>query len=198
MASATDIVRAKYETMAGLTDIEDTRPLPGIDWQIDVDVQKAGRFGADVATVGGMIQLITRGIMLDTMRVDSSDEEVEIRVRFPEEYRVLSTLDTLKVRTQDGLVPLANFITREPVKKLAQIDRADQKRYYDVKAGVAPDLKTEDGISITPTERIDTLTEWLTTDTPLPSGVSWEWTGDDEEQRETGAFLGKAFGAALA
>jgi multidrug efflux pump len=28
--------------------------------------------------------------------------------------------------------------------------------------------------------------------------VAWEWTGDDEEQRETGAFLGKAFAAALA
>ena len=54
-----------------LTQIEDTRPLPGIDWQIDVDVQKAGRYGADVATVGAMVQQ-TRGILLDTMRVDSS------------------------------------------------------------------------------------------------------------------------------
>ena len=46
---------------------EDTLPLPGIDWQIDVDVEKAGRFGADVATVGAMVQLVTRGILLDTM-----------------------------------------------------------------------------------------------------------------------------------
>ncbi|MEM7490644.1 MAG: efflux RND transporter permease subunit, partial [Pseudomonadota bacterium] len=57
----------------GLIDIEDTLPLPGIDWEIDVDVEKAGRFGADVATVGAMVQLVTRGILLDTMRVDSSD-----------------------------------------------------------------------------------------------------------------------------
>jgi multidrug efflux pump len=46
---------------------------------------------------------------------------------------VLSTLDTLKVRTPDGLVPLSNFITR-PVAKLAQIDRVDQKRFFDVNA----------------------------------------------------------------
>jgi multidrug efflux pump len=32
--------------------VEDTLPLPGIDWQIDVDVEAAGRYGADVATVG--------------------------------------------------------------------------------------------------------------------------------------------------
>ena len=54
------------------------------------------------------------------MRVDSSDEEVEIGVRLPENYRILSTLDTLKVRTKDGLIPLSNFITKSPVKKLVK------------------------------------------------------------------------------
>ena len=121
-------VTAQLEGMAGVTAIEDTRPLPGIDWQIDVDVEKAGRYGADVATVGGMVQLVTRGLLLDTMRVDSSDEEIEIRVRLPEGDRVLSTLDTLKLRTPEGLVPLSNFITRKPVAKLGRIDRVDQTR----------------------------------------------------------------------
>ncbi|WP_417272447.1 efflux RND transporter permease subunit [Celeribacter halophilus] len=198
LEQATEIVRAKFEETEALADIEDTRPLPGIDWQIDVDVEKAGRYGADVATVGGMIQLVTRGILLDTMRVDTSDEEIDIRVRLPEEFRVLSTLDSLKVRTADGQVPLSNFITRTPVRKLASISRVDQQRYYDVKAAVDSGLTREDGVTITPTERIETLTAWLESDSPLPDGVSWEWTGDDEEQKETGEFLGKAFGAALA
>ena len=101
-ASATAARREKFEATPGLTLIEDTLPLPGIDWQIDVDVEKAGRYGADVATVGAMVQLVTRGILLDTMRVDSSDEEIEIRVRLPEQGPVLSTLDTLRVRTRTG------------------------------------------------------------------------------------------------
>ncbi|MCW8843561.1 MAG: efflux RND transporter permease subunit, partial [Rhodobacteraceae bacterium] len=96
LIEATRIAREKFDTTLGLTLIEDTRPLPGIDWQINVDVEKAGRYGANVATVGAMVQLVTRGILLDTMRVDSSDEEIEIRVRLPESDRVLSTLDTLK------------------------------------------------------------------------------------------------------
>ncbi|MFT6426176.1 MAG: multidrug efflux pump [Celeribacter sp.] len=196
--AAVQTVRAKFDDTKALVDTEDTRPLPGIDWKINVDVAKAGRYGADVATVGGMVQLVTRGITLDTMRVPSSDEEIDIRVRLPEKDRVMSTLDTLKVRTSGGLVPLSNFITREPVVKLAQIDRVDQKRYFDVKAGVAPGLTTNDGISITPTERVETLTSWLETEAVLPDGVIWEWTGDDEEQRETGAFLVKGFSAALA
>merc|ERR1711916_103043 len=105
LREAANTARAQFEETPGLILIEDTLPLPGIDWQINVDVEKAGRFGADVATVGGMVQLVTRGLLLDTMRVDSSDEEVEIRVRLPEEDRVLSTLDNLKVRTPEGLVP---------------------------------------------------------------------------------------------
>lgn len=180
------------------------------------------------------------------MRVDSSDEEIEIRVRLPEEDRFLSTLDTLRVRTADGLVPLSNFITRKPVAKLAEINRVDQKRYFDVKADVLPGLSKlvsdgpegpttlatlkeredgpiegpngtryalfespsitvadattaiEDGARVVPinaNERIAELTTWLEV-TPLP-GIDWEWTGDQEEQAESQAFLGSAFGAAL-
>ena len=205
LQEATRLARAKFEETEGLELIEDTLPLPGIDWQIDVDVQRAGRFGADVATVGAMVQLVTRGIFLDTMRVPSSDEEIDIRVRLPEEYRVLSTLDTLKVRTNDGLVPLSNFITRQPTPKLAQIDRVNQQRYFDVKAGVIdgmtathtdPDTGEVSTQPLTPNERIAYLTEWLDSGV-LPAGVDTEWTGDAEDQEESGAFLQQAFIGAL-
>ena len=262
LISATAVARDTFDKMPGLTLIEDTRPLPGIDWQIDVDVAKAGQYGADVITVGAMVQLVTRGLLLDTMRVDSSDEEIEIRVRLPQKDRVLSTLDTLKVRTADGLVPLSNFITRTPVPKLAEINRIDQKRYLDLKAEVFPGLvklvRTVDGpeadasaaengattltlatmrpaggagditgpdgaafkithqtnaaqgvdlqqqldkgtlrmIPINANERIAELTKWLETQ-PLPDGVSYEWTGDQEDQAESQAFLSSAFTAAL-
>ncbi|MGR3343935.1 MAG: efflux RND transporter permease subunit, partial [Paracoccaceae bacterium] len=197
LKDAVEIARTKFERTAGLIDIEDTLPLPGIDWQINVDVEKAGRFGADVATVGGMVQLVTRGILLDTMRIDSSDEEIEIRVRLPKKDRVLSTLDTLKVRTRDGLVPLSNFITREPVAKLGQIDRTDQKRYFDIKAAVSSGLTASDGTAITAEERRMFIGRWLDTEHPLPAGISYEWTGDMVDQAESQEFLQKAFLGAL-
>ena len=226
LAAAAARVRDQFEDTPGLIDLEDTRPLPGIDWQIDVDVQAAGRYGADVATVGAMVQLVTNGLILDTMRVPTSEEEIDIRVRLPEQDRVLSTLDALKVRTNDGLVPLSNFITRTPVPQLGQIDRIDQSRYFDVKADVAsglvkvvgPDgatidvVRAEDaetgaladeiaarGLSTVPVnanERIAVLTDWLETSGAL-DGFQWEWTGDQEDQEESQAFLQSAFGAAL-
>ena len=252
LIAATEAARARFDETLALELVEDTLPLPGIDWQIDVDVEQAGRFGADVATVGGMVQLVTRGLLLDTMRVDSSDEEIEIRVRLPEGDRVLSTLDTLKLRTAEGLVPLSNFITRQPVAKLAEINRTDQTRYFDIKAAVSaghlnlrqvmgdgtrpmatlgpltsgtdtitlPDgtdhalLALAPGVTrddirtainagetrtapVTANERIAHLTEWLET-SPLPGGIEWEWTGDQDDQAESQTFLMSAFAGALA
>ncbi|OIQ25018.1 MAG: acriflavine resistance protein B [Alphaproteobacteria bacterium MedPE-SWcel] len=261
LRAATNSARDQFEATPGLTLIEDSLPLPGIDWEIDVDVAKAGRYGADVATVGAMVQLVTRGILLDTMRVDSSDEEIEIRLRLPEYQRVLSTLDTLKLRTEEGLVPLSNFVSRRPVPKLATISRVEQQRYFDVKADVEPGLtevfrKDDAGadvslavvktlpegqetgaqktggqtvtletgaeariftltgaasaaalaealaagdthlVPINANERIATLTEWLET-APFDPSIDWEWTGDQEEQAESGAFLMNAFAGAL-
>ena len=224
---ATADARALFEETPGLTLIEDSRPLPGIDWEISVDVQNAGRYGADVATVGGMVQLITRGIMLGSYTPEGGDEQIDIRVRLPEQDRVLSTLDSLRVRTQAGLVPLSNFITRTPVPQLAQINRIDQERYFDIKADVTSDLvkitdpetgefrittaaETDIAVQsqidagtlvrtvVNPNERIATLTEWLESPGNLPEGIGYEWTGDAQEQEESQAFLMTAFAGALA
>ncbi len=189
LKSTAEMVHEHFASMDGLVDTEDTLPLPGIDWQIDVDVAQAGRFGADVATVGAMVQLVTRGLTLDTMRVDSSDDEIDIRVRLPEEYRVLSTLDSLRVRTAQGLIPLAAFIDREPVASLAQIDRYQGLRYFDVKADIPPDGNANAQIAL--------VTEWLENEAELPPSVSWEWTGDQEDEAEAQSFLMVAFSAAL-
>ena len=140
LAAGVERARAVFETTPGLVDIDDTRPLPGLDWEIDVDVAEAGRYGADVSDVGMMVQLATRGVTLDTMRVPSSEEEIDIRARLPDDSRTLDVLDTLRTRTTAGLVPLSNFVTREPVPALGRIDRVDGTRHYDIRADVAPDL----------------------------------------------------------
>ncbi|MDA9324425.1 efflux RND transporter permease subunit [Amylibacter sp.] len=189
LKTAAGIVRDHYETIDGPIKIEDTRPLPGIDWQVDVDVEKAGRYKADVAQVGAMVQLVTRGLKLGDMTVDTSDEDIDIRVRLPKKDRLLSTLETLRVRTNSGLIPISNFITLRPVEKLGQIDRDDSKRYFDIKADVAEGINAG--------EKIAEITKWLEEEERLPNGIEWEWKGDQEEQAESSAFLGKAFLGAL-
>ncbi|MEM7744046.1 MAG: efflux RND transporter permease subunit [Pseudomonadota bacterium] len=188
---AVRIARAKFDTTQGLVSIDDSRPLPGIEWRINVDRAKAGRFGADVATVGPMVQLVTRGALLGTYRPDDSDEEVEIRVRFPAESRTLDTLDNLKIPTAQGAVPLSNFITREPGARLSEIQRRDGERYFAVRADVAP------GAAKTDVEILTELEAWIAEENPFPASVNAQFGGDREEQEESMAFLAKAFAGAL-
>ncbi len=198
LAEGVETVRARFDATQGLFDIDDTRSLPGIEWRIDVDRERAGRFGTDVATVGGMVQLLTRGILLDTMRLDGSDDEIEIRARFPEQDRLLDSLDSLRLQTGAGLMPLSNFITRTPVAELGQIERVDGQRYLDVRADVRPGLETEEGRPINANERIETLSDWLEAEQPLPAGIEWSWEGDQQDQQESTDFLITAFAGALA
>ncbi|MEM9756440.1 MAG: efflux RND transporter permease subunit, partial [Pseudomonadota bacterium] len=174
LQAATHTVRAQFEALPGLILVEDTLPLPGIDWQVNVDVEDAGRYGADVATVGAMVQLVTRGILMDTMRVPSSDDEIEIRVRFPEDQRLLSTLETLRVRTNYGLVPISNFITLEPTPQLAIISRLDQRRILQVRADVEPGLVRMDDADGTTLAVLRTLPEGESGLISGPDGIDYE------------------------
>jgi multidrug efflux pump len=189
---ATARVRQGLEAdIAYLTDIEDTRPLPGMEWQLDVDRAEAGRFGADVTSVGALVQLITDGVRLSSYRPDDAEDEIDIRLRLPEDERSIDQLDQLKVRTANGLVPIANFVSREAQPKLSSITRKDGAFAMTVNANVA------DGVEgVDPTTKVAEIDGWLKSQ-DWPAGVSFRFRGADEEQKDAQAFLAKGAGAAL-
>ncbi len=189
LREATRIAREKLEATPGLVQIDDTRPLPGIEWQIRVDREAAGRFGADIATIGPFVQLVTRGALLDTVGVEGSEEKIDLRARLTPEHRHLSTLDSLKVSTDRGIVPLANFIARAPAPKLEEISRRDGERFFLVRADVTPEASD---IAI-----IEELERWIAEEQPFRPGIRALFTGDREEQAESQAFLANAFLGAL-
>ncbi|NNJ76850.1 MAG: efflux RND transporter permease subunit, partial [Anderseniella sp.] len=121
-------VRAYMEnTMTGLIDIDDDLPLPGYEVQLKVDREEAGRFGASVAAAGSLVQLITNGALIGTYRPDDSRDELDIRVRLPEDQRSLASLDTLKLQTPGGQQPLSNFVTREIKQQVNTLYRFNSK-----------------------------------------------------------------------
>lgn len=170
-------------SMEGLRNIEDTRPLPGIEWILDVDRKEAGRFGADVASVGGLIQLVTNGFLIAQYRPDNAEDEVDIRARLPRNDRTLDGLDGLRLRTDKGLVPIENFVTRSPAPKVNTIMRKDGNFVTTIKAAVK--------VGVNGNEKVKELEKWLKSET-WPQGVRFRFRGADEEQKEAGEFLGKA------
>ena len=183
------LVRAALEQHPGVTNIEDGRPLPGIEWQIKVDRAEAARFGADITLVGAMVQLVTNGIMIGEYRPDDSDDEIEIRVRYPAQDRSLSQLDELRIPTPRGLVPISTFVERVPAQKVSTITRTDMRRTMTIEADVEQGYLENDVIAelrqMVPTLDID----------PRVSAV---FRGTIEDQEEDESFLAQAMMMAIA
>ncbi|SDM23636.1 multidrug efflux pump [Modicisalibacter muralis] len=183
---AVDQLRDAMQRLGGFTAIEDNRSLPGVEWRLLVDREAAARFGADVATIGSAVQLVTRGLQIATYRPQDANDEVDIRVRLPSAWRSLDQLERLTIHTDRGQVPISQFVTLEPAPKVSTLHRVDGQRTITLQADVAPGYQVD--------ERLRALGEAFTA---LPEGVSVDFAGEQEDQAETSQFLLTAFGVSI-
>lgn len=188
LPAAVQKVLEGIDAIGGLINVEDGRQLPGIDWEVQVDRAQAAKFGANVQLIGRMVQTVTTGIKVGEYRPDDSDDEIDIRVRYPAEFRTLEQLYAIKVNTANGPVPIRNFVTITPKPKIGTLSRSDGKRVLAVKADVAPGVQAA--------EKLAALKAWIAK-ADLDPNIGVDFKGEDEEQAKAEAFLSKAFSAAL-
>jgi len=184
-------VRDFLENKLGNTiDIEDSRPLPGIDWKVTIDREKAARFGIGVRELSPYVQLVTTGVNIGSYRPNDATDELDIRVRLPKSERSFSVLDSLHVVTSAGLVPVSNFIKRQAVPKVPNVKRWDRKFYMSIGANVTgEDPKT--GKPVFAQAKVDQLKAWVATQT-WPKAVAFTFRGADKQTNETNQFMMQA------
>ncbi|MBL3676541.1 MAG: efflux RND transporter permease subunit [Alphaproteobacteria bacterium] len=189
-AMVTLILRAMGE-IGGFRDIEDSRPLPGIEWEMTVDRAQAAKFGLDVATIGAYVRMVTNGLIVGTYRPESADDEVDITLRYDAADRSLAALERIKIPTPAGPVPISSFVAKQPEPATGTINRVDQKRVLTVQADLEPGLNTADKVSA--------LRAWLAEHSAdIDPQVAVSFRGEDEQQAESQQFLIEAFTVALA
>lgn len=189
VASATRMAETYLSQMEGVEDVETTLPLPGVEWQLDVNREEAGRLGLDVNKIGQTVQFVTEGALVGFYRPLDSDEEVDIRIRLPETSRDIRALDQLRIQTAAGSIPLAAVVERTARPREDSIMRRNQAAVYEVKANTA------DGYA--PNVQVEELREWLETQADLPKDVDWKFLGQQEENAEAAAFGMAALAAIL-
>jgi len=176
------------DNVEGVRDLQDTLPLAGIQWEIDVDRSRAAMLGVNVADVGNMVQMITGGVMIGEFRPDDADDEIEIRLRYPEQDRQLASIDSLRVNTPSGAVPIGSFSQRVAKPRVDAIQRIDMAETVFVlansEAGYLPDDQTRQ------------IAEWLATQ-KFDSSVNIAFRGANEEQAKAAEFLSTAFTLAM-
>jgi len=189
LSDSVESISNALASINGVINLQDDRPLKGIEWQIKVDRAEAARFGADITVIGTMIQLVTNGIKLGEYRPDDADDELDIRVRYPKNRRNFDEIDNLRIPSDEGLIPLSNFITRIAEQKVSTIHRSDLRRTMKVEADVAPGYFDSEIIK----EMIKILPNL-----DIHPQVNIKFSGGYEDQAEAMSFLTKALTISLA
>lgn len=174
-------------------DQEDSLPLPGIEWSMEVDRALAGRYGLSVQQAGAALQFVTDGLLIDKYRPDDSDDEIDIRVRYPEADRNIFALDRVRIQTQQGSVPVSNFVAREARPQLDRVVRRDGRRIIEVKANGNTRIA---GHEVSQNQAIDEMKAWLDSGA-LGDDVQWIMRGADEETAAAASFFQAAMAAAM-
>ncbi|MGV8832781.1 MAG: efflux RND transporter permease subunit [Devosia sp.] len=176
-------------------DVEDGRPAPGIDWEITIDREAAAKYGIGVRELSPYVQLVTSGVKLGTYRPDDGGDELDIRVRLPKSERTFDALDSLRIVTTQGLVPVSNFINRTAVPKVGNIARRNGVYSMNVAANLNPTNAA--GEEVTSAEKIKEIKAWQATQ-EWPASVKIVYGGAAEQVDDTNAFIVSALMAALA
>lgn len=190
LSGTVEVVRAAIENDSDFIDIEDSRPLPGIEWELQVDRAQASKFGIDISLIGDYVRMVTNGLKVTDYRPDGAEDEVDIVIRHSVTERTLDQLDKVRIETASGSVPISNFVKRVPKPAVGTINRIDQHRVFTIKANL------KDGININ--DKVVGLKKWLADNSDkIDPRVKINFTGEDEDQREAQQFLMKAFIVAL-
>ncbi|MEM9234336.1 MAG: efflux RND transporter permease subunit, partial [Pseudomonadota bacterium] len=193
----TSTIEINGRDIATFMDIEDTQALPGIEWQLEIDRAEVGRYGLSIAEVGAAIQLGTEGLIVDTYRPDDSDEELDIRLRFPADERSVGGLTDINIATPRGNIPLSNFAVRVPQPQVDRISRRDGQRIVDVKANANTSVP---GFEVSQDKATAVMQEWLDSGVlqdEIGPGLQWRLRGAAEQTGESSAFFVSAMIAAM-
>ena len=172
------------ENVIGLVSVEDTLPVPLVDWELIIDKPKAAQFGADIFTIGKAVSLVTNGIMIGKYRPDDVDDELEIFVRYADKERSIDQLDNIMIETRSGQIPISNFVEKKPKKNVSYIRRYDTRNAMYVKANVAEGVIAADKVS--------EIQKWADAQ-DYPSYIDIAFGGENEEQTESMKFVTQAF-----
>ena len=188
LAEAVARTRAFLEARPGLQGIQDSLPIPVPVLQAVLDRAEAARRGVGLPDVGAAIQMAGSGLRATTWRPLDSDDEIDVIVRFPETWRSLNQVLSLRAGSASGQIAIGDVARITLVPGAGEISRTDRARSALVSADLAPGTLAD--------TEARTLAAWL--QGALPDGVLWTLKGEDAEQAEAQTFLVGAFAAAVA
>ena len=190
-------LKAKLATLSetgkvkGLVDVRDNLKDGRPEVAVRIDRERAARFGLDPKRIALDVRTAINGTKAGTWRDGEDEYDITVRLR-PEDRVGLDSLKALDVVNDGRRIPLVTVADFAPASGLGSITRKDARRVITVQANARGGVNAQAMLAqvreeLAPMER------------SLPSGYTMRYTGENQEQQESFAFLGTALatGSAL-
>ncbi len=170
----------------GVLDIGDDFNEGKDEIRISVNEDLASLAGVSVQSVSLAINTALQGTV--STKIKRADEEVEVRVRFPEEYRSdIRHLDKVYVNNLTGnLIPVSRLTSYERRPGRASINHLDGKRLLTVTSNIDESTTTSRKVNAETKELARGIIEKY-------PGYSVRFSGENKDTEESMASLGRAF-----
>jgi multidrug efflux pump len=157
----------------------------------DIDRERANREGVSSGQIGQDLRTAIFGLEISRFRDPNADDDYPIDLRVREDQRgnidlLRGLTETYRDMAMGGMirqVPLSAFADIHYANTYGGIRRKNQKRIISLSSNVL------DGYN--PNDVVKNISEAIST-YPLPDGVTATMGGDQQDQQETMAFLGRA------
>jgi multidrug efflux pump subunit AcrB len=190
LEAASRALLARVKEFEGATNVNDNYDKGKA--QFDFTLLPEGRnLGLTPADVGQQVRDAFFGAL--AMRQIRGTEEIEVRVKLPEEDRKdIQSFADLVIRTPDGVeVPLLDVVEVTSGEAFSSINRRDGRRVVTVSLDVEPKREVSRVVEAIGAETLPQLRA----DFP---GLTWSFEGSQAEMRDSTSALWGGFGLALA
>lgn len=187
-------IAEEYKTVlgniTGVTDIGDDFNEGKDEIRLTVDESLASLAGVSVQSVSLAVNTALQGTV--STKIKRADEEVDVRVRFPEEYRTsLTNLNKVYVNNLTGnQIPVSRLTSYTRAPGRASINHIDGKRLLTVTANIDESTTTSRQVNIDAKKMTAGIIEKF-------PGYTVRFSGENKDTEESMASLMVAFGAGL-
>ncbi|MDA3865419.1 MAG: efflux RND transporter permease subunit [Salinivirgaceae bacterium] len=171
--------------IAGIEELKSDMEVSKPEILINIDRRKARGLGISTAYIGSTLRTAIYGSEVSKLR--DGEDEYPIMVRLDKRYRddIQALLDqTLMVPAADGkgvnTVPISSVVDVRYQSSYGGIIRKDYERVITLSSNILDGYNANEIVS---------QLKMSLAGFEMPDGYSWEFTGEQEEQEESGGFL---------
>jgi HAE1 family hydrophobic/amphiphilic exporter-1 len=128
----------RFRQAKGAVDVDSNLIVGNPEVHVEIDRERAGNLGVDVADIANALELLVGGLKVSTYQEAGND--YDIRARADAAYRAdLAGISVMTVQTKSGkTVPLSSVVRLVSTTGPSQINRLARQRQVTITANVAP------------------------------------------------------------